>query len=91
MSTTASSEAVREQLGLPRKPPRAETGTVVKWQELGCTFVAVFVAGQWWITGQDRGIYKKIKFGYDEFFTECLRNARTIRVATDWDEVGSRA
>jgi len=67
-------------------------GTVVRWKSqtgqegTAYTYVALYVAHMWWITGV-ADFYGDRKFSTYDFVTRVLSRGTDISVATDWETI----
>jgi hypothetical protein len=61
-------------------------GTVVRWMSGRYTYVALYAAHMWWITGV-ADFYGERKFTTYDFVTLVLSRGTDISVATEWERL----
>jgi hypothetical protein len=98
MNENDTNEAVKTIRKNLNKTKRVAEGTIIKWDSRSekagrwggrvFTYVAIYAAGRWFITG-DGLFYGKNVFTYDEFFRTVLNRdeVENIAVASDWETV----
>lgn len=69
-----------------KKHPVIAPGSVVVWKSSIYTYAAVYTGGKWWITGTGRW-YGGNVFDTQEFVDKVLADARSVKVATAWEEL----
>lgn len=61
-------------------------GTVVRWKSSIYSYAAIYAGGKWWITGAGK-YYGDNVFDNDEFVNDVLKDATSIEVATEFEEI----
>jgi len=61
-------------------------GTVCRWKSGKYTYIALYVAGRWWISGK-ANFYGARDFTTYDFVTRVLSRGSEVAVVTSWESV----
>jgi hypothetical protein len=85
--TTELQERQRELARVERlRAADVVEGTVCRWKSGKYTYVALYIADMWWVTGV-ADFYGERKFTTYDFVTRVLSRGTEVAVVTAWEEI----